>query len=167
MIQAFTPVFWNTSWFKMRPPHTLGLLMDPAHPVWKNFPTEYHSNLQWWEIANGAQVMHLEKMPTGLQPLIRSIDTWFMNRRLAMLFEVKVNGGRLMVCSADISSNLEQRPVARQLAYSIRNYMSGELFKPQLSVSVSQIRELVTNESEFVFDAFTKGTPDELKPVKQ
>ncbi len=167
VIQAFTPVFWNTSWFKMRPPHTLGLLMDPAHPVWKNFPTEYHSNLQWWEIANGAQVMHLEKLPPTLQPLIRSIDTWFMNRRLAMLFEVKVNGGRLMVCSADISSNLEQRPVARQLAYSIRNYMSGELFKPQLSVSVNQIRELVTNESEFVFDAFTKGTPDELKPVKQ
>ncbi len=167
VIQAFTPVFWNTSWFKMRPPHTLGLLMDPSHPVWKDFPTEYHSNLQWWELANGAQVMHLEKLPSSLQPLIRSIDTWFMNRRLAMLFEVKVNGGRLMVCSADINSNLEKRPVARQLAYSIRKYMAGEDFNPQLSVTVGQIRELVTHESEFIFDAFTRGTPDELKPVKQ
>jgi hypothetical protein len=24
IVQSFTPVFWNTSWFKMRPPHTLG-----------------------------------------------------------------------------------------------------------------------------------------------
>ena len=84
-----------------------------------------------------------------------------------MLFEVKVNGGRLMVCSADINSNLEKRPVARQLAYSIRKYMAGEDFNPQLSVTVGQIRELVTHESEFIFDAFTRGTPDELKPVKQ
>jgi hypothetical protein len=167
VVQAFTPVFWNTSWFKMRPPHTLGLLMDPVHPLWKNFPTEYHSNLQWWELANGAQVMHLEKLPVSLKPLIRSIDTWFMNRRLAMLFEVKVNGGRLMVCSADITNNLEQRPVARQLAYSILKYMAGDDFKPQLSVTAGQIRELVTHESEFIFDAFTRGTPDELKPVKQ
>ncbi len=25
VIMDFTPVFWNTSWFKMRPPHTLNL----------------------------------------------------------------------------------------------------------------------------------------------
>ena len=30
--QYFTPVFWNTSWFKMRPPHTTGIFLNEYHP---------------------------------------------------------------------------------------------------------------------------------------
>ena len=39
VVEYFTPVFWNTSWFKMRPPHTLGFVCDPKHPVFGDFPT--------------------------------------------------------------------------------------------------------------------------------
>ncbi|MDT8430183.1 MAG: glycoside hydrolase family 2 TIM barrel-domain containing protein, partial [Bacteroidales bacterium] len=39
VVQYFTPVFWNTSWFKMRPPHTTGVLIRDDHPVFSNFPT--------------------------------------------------------------------------------------------------------------------------------
>src|SRR6185437_15918652 len=37
VVMHFTPVFWNTSWFRMRPPHTLGILVDPAHPAFRDF----------------------------------------------------------------------------------------------------------------------------------
>lgn len=47
IIQHFTPVFWNTSWFKMRPPHVTGILLNPHHPLFNEFPTEYHSDIQW------------------------------------------------------------------------------------------------------------------------
>ena len=40
--QYFTPVFWNTSWFKMRPPHTTGIFLNEYHPLFREFPTEYH-----------------------------------------------------------------------------------------------------------------------------
>lgn len=33
VVQQFTPVFWNTSWFKMRPPHTTGIFSEPQTPV--------------------------------------------------------------------------------------------------------------------------------------
>ncbi|MBS1566284.1 MAG: beta-glucuronidase, partial [Bacteroidetes bacterium] len=56
VVQQFTPVFWNTSWFKMRPPHTLGFVCDGSHPVFRYFPTASYSTLQWWEIVNKAQV---------------------------------------------------------------------------------------------------------------
>lgn len=36
----YLPVFWNTSWFKMRPPHTTGAYIDKYHPLFKNFPTD-------------------------------------------------------------------------------------------------------------------------------
>ena len=67
--QYFTPVFWNTSWFKMRPPHTTGIFLNEYHPLFREFPTEYHSNLQWWELLNKAQVMQLpDSRPNSNRP---------------------------------------------------------------------------------------------------
>lgn len=37
VVQYFTPVFWNTSWFKMRPPHTTGIWLNDYHPLFKDF----------------------------------------------------------------------------------------------------------------------------------
>jgi hypothetical protein len=166
VVQSFTPVFWNTSWFKMRPPHTLGLWIDTTNTVFKNFPGSYHSDLQWWEIVTKAQVMHLEDFPKDFMPLISNIDTWFMNRKLAMLFEVKVGKGKLMVCSADVLLAGKERPVARQLWYSIRKYMNSGAFNPKTKVPLLLIKKLMTEDSKYVFDAFTKDSPDELKPIK-
>ncbi|OJU56363.1 MAG: beta-glucuronidase, partial [Bacteroidales bacterium 45-6] len=52
VVQYLTPSFWNTSWFKMRPPHTEGSLINDFHPVFMDFPTESWTNLQWWELVN-------------------------------------------------------------------------------------------------------------------
>jgi len=164
VVQYFTPVFWNTSWFKMRPPHTLGILLDEKNPVFNEFPTSYHSDLQWWEIINKAQVMHLENFPKDFKPLIRSIDTWFMNRRLAMLFEAKCGNGTIIVSSANLSASMQNKPAATQLFYSIQKYMLGNAFHPTQTIDVNLIRELSSTPSKFVFDAFTKAAPDELRP---
>lgn len=43
---GFSSIFWNTAWTRNQPPHTLGILCDPKHPVFSEFPTEYHSNWQ-------------------------------------------------------------------------------------------------------------------------
>ncbi|OUC07878.1 glycoside hydrolase, partial [Litorilinea aerophila] len=112
---GFSSVFWNTAWTNGQPPHTLGILCDPAHPVFAHFPTEYHSNWQWWELIHGAGAMVLDGLPPALRPLIQPIDTWFEARRLGLLFEARVHGGRLMVCSMDLRHDLEKRLVARQM----------------------------------------------------
>lgn len=163
VVQSFTPVFWNTSWFKMRPPHTTGLLIDDKHPVFQNFPTDYYSDLQWWEIVNDAQVMHLEDFPKSFKPLVRNIDTWFMNRRLATIFEARAGEGRIIVSSADLLSDHQNRPVARQLFESILEYMESDAFQPVDKIGVRTLMDLSRKKSEFVFDPFTKDAPDELK----
>ncbi|MGG9963112.1 exo-beta-1,4-galactosidase [Ferruginibacter sp. SUN106] len=164
VVQYFTPVFWNTSWFKMRPPHTLGILVDEKSPAFASFPTSYYSNLQWWEIVNRAQVMHLENFPKTFQPLIRSIDTWFMNRRLAMLFEARCGNGKIIVSSANLSPSMPGKPAATQLFYSLQSYMLSNAFAPTQSIDINLIRELTSMPSKLVWDAFTKAAPDELKP---
>ncbi|PHR88193.1 MAG: beta-glucuronidase, partial [Leeuwenhoekiella sp.] len=122
--QTFLPVFWNTSWFQMRPPHTLGFVVDPAHPLFKDFPTDSHSDLQWWSIVNKQQVMHLEDFPPDFKPLIQPIDTWFMNRRLAIAFEAKVGNGKLLMLCVDLNDP-EKDAAAHQLYYSLKTYMNS------------------------------------------
>lgn len=161
--QHFTPVFWNTSWFKMRPPHTTGIFLNEYHPLFREFPTEYHSNLQWWELLNKAQVMQFTHFPAEFQPTIQSIDTWFISRKIGMLFEANVLNGKLMMTSMDITSRPEKRVVARQMHKAILDYMNSDAFRPATTVTPEQIQALFTKVAGDV-KSFTNDSPDELKP---
>jgi hypothetical protein len=168
IVQTFTPVFWNTSWFKMRPPHTLGFVCDPKNPMFANFPTTGYSELAWWDILKGAQVMHLEDFPKGFRALVQPIDTWFMNRPLGLIFEAKVGKGSIIVSGADLSPNLSaDRPAARQLYYSAIKYMNSPDFKPSTSIDLGVIEDLFKSGSKEVFISYTRGVPDELKPTNK
>ena len=69
-------------------------------------------------------------------------DTWFENRRLGLLFEASVNGGKLLVCSMDLANDLDRRPAARQMRYSILQYMGGNSFSPKQTVEPETIQSL-------------------------
>jgi hypothetical protein len=166
VMQSFTPVFWNTSWFKMRPPHTLGFVCDPTHPVFNAFPTEDHSNYQWWELVNTAQVMNIETFPATVKPLLQNIDTWFLNRRLSMLMEVKIGKGRLMITSLDLTNDLSHRIVAQQLRYSLLKYMKSSAFNPSEKVPLETVQALFIPQATKGINMYTKDSPDELKPKK-
>jgi hypothetical protein len=163
VVNYFTPVFWNTSWFKMRPPHTLGIVCDPNHPAFKDFPATGYSDLQWWDVVNNAQVMHLEDFPKGFKPILQPIDTWFINRKLALLLEAKVGKGKLLVCSINFQ-DLENRPATAQLSYSLLKYVHSKSFNPTSTVELSTIQALFNEPSRETWNGYTKDSPDELKP---
>ncbi|WP_295769913.1 sugar-binding domain-containing protein [uncultured Mucilaginibacter sp.] len=161
----FLPVFWNTSWFKMRPPHVTGMLIQDKSAAFASFPTEYHSNLQWWEIANRAQVMVLEDFPAEFKPLVQPIDTWFLNRRLALIYEAKVGNGKIIVSSAALSPGLsDDKPAARQLFNSLMQYMASDKFNPTGQVTFDVVKDILVSPTKYQFNTFTKDSPDELKP---
>jgi hypothetical protein len=162
----FLPVFWNTSWFRMRPPHTTGITLDPGSPAFKYFPTADFSDLQWWSIVNRQQVMWLTEFPADFRPLVQPIDTWFLNRRLGLVFEARVGGGKLLVCSADLTSHPDTRPAARQLLYSLTRYMESPDFHPRDTVALSVIRDLFTVDASGEYDPHSRDVPDELKKHK-
>ena len=159
----YLPVFWNTSWFKMRPPHTTGAYIQKDHPVFADFPTDDWQNLNWWELVNRTQVMNLMEFPADFQPIVQPIDTWHVSRKLALLLEVNVGRGKLLMTTMDISRDLNHRPVARQLRYSILRYMNSTAFQPQTTVEPSVIADLFTKHAPAV-NMFTNESPDELKP---
>jgi hypothetical protein len=164
VVQQFTPVFWNTSWFKMRPPHTTGIFVENTHPIFDLFPTDYHSDMQWWELVNRAQVMQFTDFPKDFQPLVQSIDTWFVSRKIGMLFEANVGKGKLVMTTMDISNNLDRRVVARQMRESILHYMQSDQFTPQWTIDIQRVSDLFTKVAGEI-NMYTKGSPDELKPA--
>jgi hypothetical protein len=143
---GFSSIFWNTAWTNNQPPHTLGILCDPRHPVFSDFPTEYHSNWQWWDPVSHSQAMILDGLPVNLKPLIQPIDTWFENRRLALAFEAKTGGGKLMVCSVDLKDISEDRLVSKQLLGSVLKYMNSQKFNPVTEIRIDQVRELLSDD---------------------
>lgn len=164
--QTYLPVFWNTSWFKMRPPHTTGAYINDKHPLFENFPTDNWGNLNWWELLNKAQVMNLANLPADYQPPIQPIDTWHVSRKLGMLIEANVGNGKLLMTTMDITSDLGTRHVARQMRKAIFQYMESEKFRPAITLDAQTIGDFFTKTAPPV-NMFTNDSPDELKPKLQ
>ncbi len=164
VVHRYLPVFWNTSWFKMRPPHTTGSYILKNHPVFGAFPTDDWQNLNWWELVNGAQVMNLSEFPRDYQPIVQPIDTWHVSRKLGMLIEARVLNGRVLMTTMDITRDLEHRPVARQLRKSILEYMQSDRFQPVIRLEPQTLTNLFERTAPPV-NMFTNESPDELKPA--
>jgi hypothetical protein len=144
---SFTTPFWSTAWFPKRT-ETMGILCDPSHPALSHFPTQSHSDWQWWELTASGRALQMKKAPGDLEPIVQVIDDVERNRRLAALVEARVGKGRLILTTFDLQSDLDQRIVARQLRRSIESYMTSERFQPKTRLSLEQIDELLLSPVE-------------------
>ena len=129
---GFSSIFWNTAWTGGQPPVTLGILCNPNHPAFKEFPTQYHSNFQWQDAMSHCNAIRLDSIVPGIQPILRVIDDWVTARPLGLLFECKIGKGKLLVSGIDLISGNDKRPEAKQLLYSLKSYMAGNKFNPVL-----------------------------------
>lgn len=138
---GFTPIFWNTACTQGQAPHTLGVVCDPAHPVFAHFPTETHTNWQWWHLLQQADALVLNELPAELRPLIEVVDDWYACRRLGLLVEVRVGAGRLLVSGVDLTK--AGHPVAEQFRSSVLAYAASAAFMPGVEVPVEAVRAML------------------------
>jgi hypothetical protein len=133
---GYSSIFWNTIWTLNQAPHTLGILCDPAHPALALFPTDEHTNVEWWDLLHKRHPFILTAF-RSMKPIVQVVDDWNSARKLGLVFEARVGRGRLLVCAIDLETDLAKRPAARQFKESLLHYLaqapSGTL--PQLSIS--------------------------------
>ena len=141
-VGRFDPIFWNKLWFPTQPQHTLGLLMDPDHRAFQQFPTAFHADWQWQDLQNESRPVVLDDFPKEYRPIVQVIDDWNSCRKLGLVFEARVGNGRLLVCSIDLNRNLQERPAARQLRASLLAYAAGEHFDPKTRIELAQVQAL-------------------------
>ena len=138
---AFESIFWNMQWFPGQQ-RQLGVLCDPSHPAFAQFPNDGYTDWQWWDLLNRSRVVRLDDFPPDFEPIVRVIDDWNRNARLGSVFEAVVGTGRLLVCTLDIEKNLDKRPAAAALRRSLIGYMRGDRFVPKNKVDLTTVRSL-------------------------
>lgn len=147
----FQTDYWNYRMFRTicenldRPvsPGTLGILTDPGHPVLADFPTEFHTNWQWFPIIKQSYPMILDRLSDDYRPIVQVIDNVERNHKLGLLFEFKVGNGKLLVCMSDLKA-VQDKPEARQFYRSILEYMESSAFAPSYSLSAKDLQDLFT-----------------------
>ena len=136
----FASHFWNPIMFNWKP-MIVGTCIDHQHPDFRDFPTSYYADWQWWDILNYATAVDLTDMRT-LTPVIQSIDTYEVNRKLGISFEANVAGGKLFVLCVDPEKDMEKRPAMQQLLTSVRNYVASDRFAPSVSLQPYELDAL-------------------------
>jgi hypothetical protein len=139
---GFSPIFWNMAWTGGQAPHTLGVLCNPEHPALAGFPTDYHSDWQWWDIVSESTPILMDDLPPKLRPIVQVVPDWFRPQRLGLVFEAKVGQGKLLVSSINLVDDLSRRPAARQLRQSLLRYAASNRFQPTTDVKADAIRDL-------------------------
>ena len=136
----FQTDYWNYRMFKQicesngKPvsPGTLGILTDPAHPLFREFPTEEHTDWQWFPVLKASRPMILDAL-RGYKPIVQVIDNVERNHRLGLVFEFAAGKGKLLVCCSDLESVLDY-PEGRQFYKAVLDYMRSDDFRPSVEL---------------------------------
>ena len=137
----FVPVFWSPVHFPDQP-GTMGLLIKSKHAALRNFPTDTYTDWQWWDLAKKSKTLKLDSLPDAAV-IVRVIDNFVTNANLTNLFEVKVGKGRLVFSGMDLLNDTANRPQAKQLKYSLLEYMKSPAFRPSVTVTPEWIKQLL------------------------
>ena len=85
----FQTDYWNYRMFKTIcennkksvSPGTLGILTNPEHPIFNSFPTEMHTNWQWFPIIKASRPFMLDNTAAAYRPIVQVIDNVERNHK--------------------------------------------------------------------------------------
>ena len=137
----FLPVFWSPVWFPNQKPNTMGLLCDPSHPLLAQFPTDFYSDWQWYELMQRSRLFILDEAPAAYRPTLQVIDNFERNHKLGVVFEGRVGKGQLLVCGFDLPG-MPKDPAARQMLASLYSYVGSAAFQPSQDLSDDLLEQL-------------------------
>jgi len=144
---SLLPVFWSPVWFPSQQPNANGILCNPRHPALAQFPTDLHSNWQWWELLNNSRTLILDDTPAEFRPIVEVVDNFARNHKLGNLFEAQVGGGKMLVCTIDLPGLAGRYPAASQLLKSLYAYAGSSSFRPAQRLEDATLDRLFVSKS--------------------
>lgn len=140
----FTTDFWSVGTFPVQP-GGMGILVDPEHPAFAGFPTENHSNYQWWPMACGRPMI----LPKYLEPVITVPDCYSRLRHMGLLFAARLGEGVIAVSSMGLSGK-KQYPECRALRRSILTWLNEGCVDVVQIISRKELCEIVANMKKII-----------------
>ena len=144
----FQTDYWNYRMFKTIcennkkkvSPGTLGILTNPEHPIFKGFPTEMHTNWQWFSVIKESHPLVLDNFAKDYRPIVLVIDNIERNHKLGLVMEWKVGVGKLLVCMSDLEKAAKY-PEGKAFYQSVIDYMRSASFNPSAEVTVDELKK--------------------------
>jgi len=134
---TFTTDFWSVGTFSSQE-GSMGLLIDSGHPLFKDYPTSFHSDYQWFAQSSQRTMI----LPEGIKSIVTVLDSYAYLRNMGMLFEAFCEKGRVLVSTMGLHK-LKKYPECRALLTSIYRYMDSEDFTPDQNISLEELGRLV------------------------
>ena len=149
----FQTDYWNYRMFKTIcennkkkvSPGTLGILTNPEHPIFKEFPTEMHTNWQWFPVIKESHPLVLDNFAKDYRPIVQVIDNIERNHKLGLVMEWKVGAGKLLVCMSDLEK-ASKYPEGKAFYQSVIDYMRSVDFNPQVEMTASDLLKTLKEE---------------------
>lgn len=149
----FQTDYWNYRMFKTIcennkkkvSPGTLGILTNPEHPIFKGFPTEMHTNWQWFPVIKESHPLVLDNFAKDYRPVVQVIDNIERNHKLGLVMEWKVGAGKLLVCMSDLEKAAKY-PEGKAFYQSVIDYMRSVDFNPQVEMTASDLLKTLKEE---------------------
>jgi hypothetical protein len=123
----------------------MGLLINPEHKAFAHFPTDMHTNWQWWDLCKKSRTISIDSIP-GATPIVENVDNFMKNRRQCSVFEAQAARGSLVFSSMDLITDIDNRPEAKQLLISLLDYMNSKEFSPAGKLDTTSIMQLLKTE---------------------
>lgn len=144
----FQTDYWNYRMFKTIcennkkkvSPGTLGILTNPEHPIFKGFPTEMHTNWQWFPVIKESHPLVLDNFSKDYRPIVQVIDNIERNHKLGLVMEWKVGAGKLLVCMSDLEK-ASKYPEGKAFYQSVIDYMRSADFNPSAEIMVDELKK--------------------------
>lgn len=144
----FQTDYWNYRMFKTIcennkkkvSPGTLGILTNPEHPIFKGFPTEMHTNWQWFPVIKESHPLVLDNFAKDYRPIVQVIDNIERNHKLGLVMEWKVGAGKLLVCMSDLEKAAKY-PEGKAFYQSVIDYMRSADFNPSAEITVDELKK--------------------------
>lgn len=137
---SYIPDFWCWYMFRRRDASgTMGLTMDPDNALLQRFPSADHTDARWWHLLRGSRAAVLTG--TGILPIIGMTDNLQRNETLAMVYGVRVGGGKLLVCTFCMENRKE--PSVAAFAGALADYAASADFAPERSITAGELHRLV------------------------
>ena len=136
----FSTDFWSVGTFPAQP-GGMGLLINASHPLFDHFPTDTHTDWQWWPMASQRAVILPDEL-RSIKPIVTLMDSYAYLRPMALLMECRCGGGRLMLSTMGLH-HLAQYPEARALLRAIYRYMGSKQFAPEDEIAPETILGLI------------------------
>ena len=133
----FTTDFWSVGTFADQE-GGMGQLIDTEHPILKEFPTDFHTDWQWWIMATKRAVV----LPHPMKTIITEMDSYAFLRPMAQLIEFRCLKGKVLLSTMELHKS-QQYPEARALQTAIYEYLSGEDFEPSEEIAEEELSMLV------------------------